>query len=174
VARPRITLNHQTVFLAALAAGKTRGVAARLAHKGLTGTAFRGLEHRDPKFAQKVAAATREGALERLDLIDGEFEKRAFDPEKPNLRALELLAATHHPDYLWMRRGGGASGHESELGGTIDPELLTRDQLAQLVHLVKMGQGLEPNPELRAELEAAPMELTDGKGVVIAKRSEAA
>jgi hypothetical protein len=169
VARTRITLQHQTVFLAALAAGKTRGVAARLAHKNLTGTQFRGLEHRDQKFAAKVAAATREGQLERLDMIDGEFERRVFDPENRNMRALELYAATHHPDYLWLRRGGAAPGQEGTLESVIDPELLTRDQLAQLVELVKMGQGLVPNPELRAELEAPPME-----GTVIAKRSEAA
>lgn len=156
--RPKITPAHQKVFLAALAAGKTRGVAARTAHKDLTGTAFRGIENRYPTFAAQVQAALREGSLERLDLIDGEFERRAFDPEKPNLRALELLAATHHPDYIWMRRGGSgaATGPEGGLQSVVDPELLTREQLAQLVDLVKMGQGLIPNPELRAELEAGP------------------
>lgn len=157
--RPKITPEHQRIFLAALAAGKTRGVAARTAHKDLSGTAFRGIENRYPTFAAQVQAALREGALERLDLIDGEFERRAFDPEKPNLRALELLAATHHPDYLWMRRSGpaGNTGAQGGLDSVIDPELLTRDQLAQLVELVKIGQGLIPNPELRHELEAGPV-----------------
>jgi hypothetical protein len=156
--RPRITEAHRRVFLQALAQGKTRAAAARLAHKDLTGTAFRGLEHRDSRFASLVAAAEREGGLERLDQIDSKLDSLAFDEDKPNLRALELLAATHHPDYLWMRRNGGTGGSaEVGLDSVIDPELLTREQLAQLVDLVKMGQGLIPNPELRAELEAGPV-----------------
>lgn len=132
-------------------------MAAREAHPELTGTAFRGLAHRDPKFAAKVAAAEREGYLERLDKIDSEFERRAFNEQAAgSAKALEILAATHHPDYLWMRRGGASPGEAGGIEAAIDPELLTRDQLAQLVQLVKMGQGLEPNPELRAELEAPP------------------
>lgn len=136
----------------------SRGDAAREAHKDLTGTAFKGIENREPKFAAAVAEAERQGRDERADKIEGQFHKRAFDPDRPNLRALEILAATHHPDYAWLRRRGARSADGEELGlkAMIDPELLTREQLLRLAELVRMGQGLIPNPELDAERRGLP------------------
>ena len=164
--RPKITPAHRRVFLDELRAGRTRGVAARAAHKDLTGTAFRAIMHRDRAFAAKVAEAEAEGVQARVERIDGEFERRAFDETKPSLRALEILAATHHPDYLWLRRRGstGTDGSQNGLQLLIDPELLTRAQLEELVHLIEMGQGKLPNPELDAERRGLPQgDFIDGE-----------
>lgn len=156
--RPKITPAHRRTFLAALAAGKSRGDAAREAHKDLTGTAFRGIENREPKFAALVAAAEREGRLELGDRISSEFERRAFDTETKSMRALEILAATHHPDYAWLRRRGTTSTDGEQLGlrAVIDPDLLTAGQLEELVTLIEMGQGKRENPELAAESRGLP------------------
>ena len=164
--RVKITPAHRRTYLDALARGMNRGDAAREAHKDLTGTASRGIENREAKFAAQVADAERQGREERAHKIDGQFEKRAFDPDRPNLRALEILAATHHPDYAWLRRRGARSADGEELGlkAMIDPELLTRGQLLLLAELVRMGQGLIPNPELDAERRGLPSgDVVDGE-----------
>lgn len=136
----------------------TRGEAAREAHKDLTGTAFRGIENRESKFAAQVADAERTGRDARADKIEGQFHKRAFDPDKPSQRALETLAAAYHPDFAWLRRGGTRTTANEDLGlrAQIDPDLLTREQLLQLAELVRMGQGLIPNPALDAERRGLP------------------
>lgn len=153
--RPKITPAHRRDYLAHLAAGATRSEAARKVHKDLTGTAFRGIENREPKFRQQVEAAEREGQISRADRIDEQFDLRAFDPDRPNLRALEILAATHVEKYRWLRRGAAARGPDGPGGveAAIDPDLLTREQLLRLIELVKMGQGMIPNPELDRERE---------------------
>jgi hypothetical protein len=163
--QPKITPALRRRYLAALAEGCTRSEAARKAGKDLTGTMFRNLEHREEGFAIQAATAQREGAAVRADKIHEQFENRAFDADRPSMRALEVLAATHVDEYRWLRRGAAARGPDGPGGSieaAIDPELLTREQLLQLIELVKMGQGLIPNPELQHE----PRQLAAGDQVI--------
>lgn len=131
-------------------------MAARKVNKDLTGSIFRALIARDPEFARQVEEAEVDGLHERQELVRAAIQRRALNVDDRSTRALEIMAATLLPEYGWLRLRGGSNGH----GPDDDPlsmplvktELLTDGQLEQLVHLIEMGQGKKPNPELQNEL----------------------
>ena len=89
-------------------------------------------------------AQTKQGLVELVLTKGGETMKLQMDLDK----AREVL--------------GMLSG---AIEAAVDPELLTREQLLQLIELVKMGQGLIPNPELEHE----PPRLQAGEQIVDAE-----
>ncbi len=132
-----------------------------------TATRFRGLCVVDADFRHEYeAACTARDAVAvaaREDYRDGlraVLAQRALNPEERSSRFLLAEAATHLPEYEWMRQRGRRG--EPEPGEFRIPQVeMARFTTAQLEELdrvaarfwelIAIGQGRAPNPELEAE-----------------------
>ena len=164
-----ITAAERAAFLKHVRQGANRWEAARAVDQ--TASMFRGLAATDPKFraAYEAACAEREALAEEAredyrDALRSILAQRALNPEERSSRFLLAEAATHLPEYGWMRdRRRGTSEPQSEFPiPQVEMANFTSAQLEELEtvaarfwELIAIGQGRVANPELGAEGEAA-------------------
>lgn len=154
-----LTAEQREAFLEHVRCGATRYEAARMLDE--TATRFRGLAHVDPEFRARYAEACEE--RDRLaeetredyrDALRAVLAERALNPEERSSRFLLAEAATHLPEYEWMRQRGRREPEPSSEFQIpqVDPSLLSTDELAELHavaqrfwELVEIGQGRRPS-----------------------------
>lgn len=156
-----VTESEREAFLREVAAGANRQEAAETI--GSTGTRFRSLCVTDADFNAEYLLAIEAGREAYRDRLRTVLKKRATNPEEKSSRFLLAEAATHLPEYQWMKERGRHQAPELTDGlprPLMEFSRLTTDQLEELdriwaraEELVAIGQGRAVNPE-RAEIEA--------------------